>query len=489
MGMATPLRVFSLRNTAFGHLRICFRKRMHGVVLWLMIGIIADYFGWKICDTLGRVILMKRIRTGFSVLLAVLLFAQSPAGAADEGVAVFDLDKCVEIALSGHPDLAAGRYDLAAGRAKVEQARAADNPAIGFSTGYSEMTTVGSGTVTDSWSSSVTLSQLVTDWGKTHAAVRKSLQDKESTSMTLERTISQVVYEVRRSYFLLLKAEKNLEVAEETLALNDAQLEKAKAFFEVGRVSKYDVTSAQVARSNSNLAMIQARTALKDGMTSLRAAMGYLGSAEFSIADIPGDEAALTGNHLPTLEETVRFAVENRPDLQAYLARVESARSSVTLSRLGNVPELSFSGSYGWGSTEFLGDDTWRAGMTLSFSIYDGGLQREKTREALANLAGTEARLESLRQTVISEVTSAWLAARDSVEVVAAAAEGLKMASDNLEIASGRYRVGVGSPLEVADATKYYAEARAGWFGALYDQMIARATLEQAMGGYIKWQK
>lgn len=121
--------------------------------------------------------------------------------------------------------------------------------------------------------------------------------------------------------------------------------------------------------------------------------------------------------------------------------------------------------------------------MTLSFSIYDGGLQREKTREALANLAGTEARLESLRQTVISEVSSAWLSVRDSAEVVAAAAEGLKMASDNLEIASGRYRVGVGSPLEVADATKYYAEARAGWYGALYDRMIAKAALEKAMGG------
>lgn len=429
---------------------------------------------------------MKRVRAGFTVLLVVFLFVQSPAWAANEEVAVFDLDKCVEIALSGHPELTAGKADLTAGSAKVGQARASGNPAIGFSTGFSEKTTSGSGTSTDSWSSSVTLSQLVTDWGKTNAAVRKSLQDMESTSMTLERTVSEVVYEVKRSYFLLLKAGKNLEVAKETLALNDDQLEKAKAFFEVGRVSKYDVTSAQVSRSNSNLAMIQARTALKDALTALRAAMGYFDAAEFSITDIPGDKIAMTMEDLPSLDEAIRFAVEKRPDLQAYRARVESARSSVTLSKLGNVPELSLSGTYGWGSTEFLGNDTWRAGMTLSFSIYDGGLQREKTREALANLAGTEARLESLRQTVISEVSSAWLAVRDSGEVVAAAAEGLEMASDNLEIASGRYRVGVGSPLEVADATKYYAEARAGWYGALYDQMIARATLEKAMGGFIR---
>ena len=444
---------------------------------------IADYFIDNICDTRSRVMHMKIKRISFTVLMFVLLSVRSPVLAADGGVAVFSLDKCVEIALSQHPDLAASKADLKSANARVGQARAASNPAIGFSTGFSEKTAAGSGTVADSWSSSVTLSQLVTDWGKTHAAVRKSLQDMESTSLTLERTVSEVVYEVKRSYFLLLKAEKDLEVAKETLVLNDAQLEKAKAFFEVGRVSKYDVTSAQVARSNSSLAMIQARTSFKDAMTALRAAMGYFDPAEFSIADIPEDDAAVTGDYMPTLEKTVKFAIENRPDLQAYLARVESARSSVTLSKLGNVPELSLSGSYGWGSTEFLGDDTWRAGMTLSFLIYDGGLQREKTREALANLAGTEARLESLRQTVISEVSSAWLAVRDSGEVVKAAAEGLKMASDNLEIASGRYRVGVGSPLEVTDATKYYAEARAGWYGALYDRMIAKAALEKAMGG------
>ncbi|MDT8284057.1 MAG: TolC family protein [Thermovirgaceae bacterium] len=426
---------------------------------------------------------MKITRISFTVFMFVLLSVRSPVLAADAGAAVFSLDKCIEIALSSHPDLAASKADLKSANARVGQARTAGGPSIGFSSGYSERSPEGSGSTAASWSSSVTLSQLVTDWGKTHAAVRKSLQDMESTSMTLERTVSEVVYEVKRSYFLLLKAEKNLEVAKETLALNDAQLNKAKAFFEVGRVSKYDVTSAQVSRSNGNLAMIQARTSFKDAMTSLRTAMGYFEPEEFSVADITEDDTPATGEDLPELEEAVRSALEKRPDLQAYVAKVESARASVTLSKLGNAPELSLSGSYGWGAAEFLGNDTWRAGMTLSFSIYDGGLQREKTRESLANLAGTEARLESLRQTVVSEVSSAWLAVRDSVEVLAAAEEGLKMASDNLEIASGRYRVGVGSPLEVADATKYYAEARAGWYGALYDRMIAKATLEKAMGG------
>lgn len=426
---------------------------------------------------------MRATKVCFAVFTLLLFLTQSPACSAPGEHPVFDLDRCVKIAVSGHPDLAAARSDVAAGLAKVGQAQSGAKPSIGFSTGFSKRTAAGSGSATDSWSSSVTLSQMVTDWGKTHASVRKSLLDMENASMTLEWAVSGVVYEVKRSYFLFLKAEKNLEVAEETLALDDAQLERAEAFFGAGRVSKYDVTSARVSRSNANLGVIQARTTLKDAMTSLRASMGYFDAAEFSVADIDEEAACNDEDDLPALDEAVRSALGKRPDLHARLAKVESARVSVTLSKLGNVPELYLSGSYGWGSSDFLGDDTWRTGMTLSFSIYDGGLQREKSREAAANLAGAEARLESLRQTITSEVSSAWLAVRDSQEVVTAAAEGLKMASENLEIASGRYRVGVGSPLEVADAAKYYAEAREGWYGALYDRMIARAALEKVMGG------
>ncbi|HBG14744.1 MAG TPA: hypothetical protein DDW96_05445 [Synergistaceae bacterium] len=120
--------------------------------------------------------------------------------------------------------------------------------------------------------------------------------------------------------------------------------------------------------------------------------------------------------------------------------------------------------------------------MTLSFPLYDGGLQREKTREALADLEGAEARLEAYRQIVVSDVTQAVLTASDASEAVSAASEGLRMATENLEIATGRYRVGVGSPLEVSDATRNYTEAKAAWYAALYDRLTARAALEKAMG-------
>ncbi len=401
---------------------------------------------------------------------------------AEAAPAVMSLEECIETALLRHPDLAAGRAGVVASEARAGQTRTGFYPSIGFSTAFSERSSSGTGSSEGSWSSAITLSQMVTDWGRTHAMLRRSLLDVAVKTLELETTRSDIVYEVTRSYFQLLKAGKELDVAEESLALNDERLEQAEAFFRVGRVSRYDVTAAQVTRSNANLALIRARTAQKEAMTALKAAMGLTDAVEFDIAGIDDDPDPGTQGGFPSLEWAIGSALENRPDLIAYKVNTESAETSVLLAGLDNAPQLSLSGSYGWGSADFWGQDTWRAGLTLSFPIYDGGLQREKKREARANLEGAQARLESYTQRVVSDVTSAWLAASDSAETVAAAAEGLQMALDNLEIAKGRYQVGVGSPLEVSDATRNYTEAKAAWYSALYDGMTARAALEKAMG-------
>jgi len=425
---------------------------------------------------------IKRSLKSICFLVLFSLGTVAYASEAPPGSVVLTLEDCINTAISGHPDLAAGRADLQASEARVGQAQSSRYPSLGFSTGYSEGSSGVAGSSEGSWSSGITLSQLVTDWGRTHATVRRSLLDVDNRTLALEAKRSDVVFEVTRAYFQLLRSEKDLEVAEETLTLNQVRLEQAEAFFKVGKVSKYDVTAAQVSKSNADLALIRARTSRKEAMTALKAAMGLAGAPDFRVLDVEGYEADIGDYDVPSLDEAIGIALENRPDLLAYQVALQSAETSFTLARLDNVPQLNLSGNYGWGDSGFWGGDSWRAGVTLSFPLYDGGLQREKTREALADLEGAEARLEAYRQIVVSDVTQAVLTASDASEAVSAASEGLRMATENLEIATGRYRVGVGSPLEVSDATRNYTEAKAAWYAALYDRLTARAALEKAMG-------
>ena len=58
----------------------------------------------------------------------------------------------------------------------------------------------------------------------------------------------------------------------------------------------------------------------------------------------------------------------------------------------------------------------------------------------------------------------------------------VKQATENLEIANGRYAAGVGNPIEVTDAEVSLANAKTAYNQALYDYKVARASLEKAMG-------
>lgn len=80
------------------------------------------------------------------------------------------------------------------------------------------------------------------------------------------------------------------------------------------------------------------------------------------------------------------------------------------------------------------------------------------------------------------DVEQAYLDVRDTAEQIVMAEKTVLQAQENYDLASGRYRTGVGNPIEVADATISLNNARANLNTALYNYKIARAILEKSIG-------
>jgi outer membrane protein TolC len=55
-------------------------------------------------------------------------------------------------------------------------------------------------------------------------------------------------------------------------------------------------------------------------------------------------------------------------------------------------------------------------------------------------------------------------------------------AKENLDLANGRYQVGVGSIIEVTDAQTLYTDAQTTYIRAIYDYKIADAQFTRALG-------
>lgn len=413
------------------------------------------------------------------VMTLLLLFpALSLALEIEEGKTL-TLEQCLEIALERHPELQGSRAAMEVKDSGVAQARTAWKPGVDLSSSYNRRSVTDDGY--DSYSSSATVSQLITDWGKTKSQVAVAELELQASRYDYDDRVQVLFLDVKEAYLDLLRTMKEEEVALEAVKMYEHHLEQALAYYQVGKVSRIDVTTAEVDLSKARLDLVQAGTSVKTSRSGLNNALGYPDAPVFDIEDMLSFEKIGI-----TRDEALKSALMTRPDLRSLESKKKGAEESVILAGKSNSPTLSARAGYSWGDETFTGDDEVYAGLTLEVSLYDGGLAKEKTRQARAELDKARADQEKLRQDVIMEVEKAFLEVQDSGKVIETTEKTVEQARENLELANGRYEVGVGSPVEVTDATENYINARNDYYGAIYDHHSALASLEKAIGGRLK---
>lgn len=436
---------------------------------------------------------MKRIIT-FALLLLVV--APYKAGAEDtiRKDELLTLQRCIEIALIKHPTIVAAQNSVSANQSRVFEAKANYYPQIAANAGYSKIKSTsssGRGSVVstadgtfvsssgsfDQYTGSITLSQNIYDFGKTSSQVdiQKFLLD--SSKSDLETTVEQVLFNVKQAYYGVLQTKRNRDVAEDTVKQFQLHLDQAKGFYEVGTHPKYDVTKAEVDLSNAKLNLIKAENSVKVSKVTLNNAMGVPDAPDYIIED----NLAFQKYEI-AFPQAIETAYKNRPDLQSIIAKRASIERSIDLAKTGYYPVLTGNAAYQRAGSSFPLEEGWSAGVALTFPIFSGFLTKNQVEEAKANLAVARANEETLKQGIYLDMQQAYLnlgVAEDSINNTRLT---VQQATENFEIANGRYAAGVGNPIEVTDAEVLLNNAKTAYNQALYDYKVARASLEKAMG-------
>jgi outer membrane protein TolC len=89
---------------------------------------------------------------------------------------------------------------------------------------------------------------------------------------------------------------------------------------------------------------------------------------------------------------------------------------------------------------------------------------------------------EDRRQLIALEVEQSYLRVVETQERIKANEAAARAAKENLDLAQGRYQVGVGSIIEVTDAETLYTDAQTTYIRSVYEYKIADAQLARAMG-------
>lgn len=392
-----------------------------------------------------------------------------------------NLKRCIETALLYHPVIQAARSTIRIGESRIGQARANYYPQVNWQTEYSRTHPATSRVVEqktyNDYRINVGLNQMLYDFGKTKTQVDIQKLNTESSRQDLSRVETEIVFGVQQAYYSLVQAQKNLEVAIETVGQFQHHLEQAKGFFEAGAKPKFDVTKAEVDLSNAILNRIRAENALRIARVNLNNAMGIPDIPEYVI-----DETLLPETYAIDLPAALEKAYAVRPDLQSVKKQVEAAEAAVNLAKKGYYPYLTGNAGYGFGGGDFPLGEGWNVGAALNVPVFNGLETRYSVEEARASLDVVKAQEQTLLQQIRLEVEEAFSNLREAEERTVAAQMAVRQAEENVELATGRYDAGVGNPIEVTDALVSLSNARTNYIAALTDARIARAELDKATG-------
>lgn len=394
------------------------------------------------------------------------------------------LEDCLKFALGNNPKIQAAIQDVFASDARIRQAWSAWFPQLSWQTGYTRIRqlqlsdALGKNLVFNYYTlGQISLSEMLYDFGVTQNQVTIRKLENEQYKITLTATINEVICDVKNAYYNLLYSFEQKRVAEEMVKRYDLFYQQAKGYYTAGTNPKVDVTIAEVNLSNSKLSLIEAENAVDIAMAKLNNAMGLPYMNKYNVQDKlrykPCDIS---------LEAAVEVAKEARPDYKLATVKIETARQNLQLTKKAWVPQITVEGQYQIGGKSFTSNYGYSFGAYLNFPTVNGMLIKNEIKEAKSLHSREIANAMTTQNDIYLEIQNAFYTLKEKRNKIPVSTLNVKQAKENYELSFGRYRAGVGNPIELKEAQVQLQDAELNYYNTLYEYNCARANLEKAIG-------
>ncbi|WP_447978352.1 TolC family protein [Candidatus Nitrospira bockiana] len=405
--------------------------------------------------------------------------------------AFLSLQQAIETALTTHPLVQEAAATLRASMARTEQSKSLYYPHI-----YANAdTTAGAGRVNprfligggllqpnlSQYTAGVIASQRLYDFGFTNALVESSEFAGRAQEHDLSARQALVLLDVQRSYFRSLKQRRLVQIAEDTVRERGVIRAQVASLYRNQLKSKLDLDLVQVELTNAESQLVKARNDLKASYADLNRAMGVEGRDDYVLEDLPIEVRA----HGP-LDDLVAESL-GHPDVQRVQQLALSADSRAKAAKKQYLPTLSAIASAG--DYEVYDRERnvstggwWTAGAVLSMPLFTGFLIENQVREAVADKDAAIAAKTTIEQTLKQQVITAHLETLTLAEQIKLAQEQVMTAEEALELARQRYKLALGSVVEVTQSEVAVTAAKTRLAQAQYDYKIAEATLSYVTG-------
>jgi len=285
------------------------------------------------------------------------------------------------------------------------------------------------------------------------------------------------------AYYAVLRGEQNVRVAKAALEDYREQSTIADRLYKGGVGQKIDDLRAQTQVAEAEREVVRRQNELDSARSALNDQMNRPLDAPITLVD-PASAPTVNGTDTHNREALISEALDKRPEALGASVDVQAAQKGVSIARTGMSPSvlLSLSGTR-YPTTSFSQPRQNVAALTLSVGVplYDGGLTREKVKEARAGVDSAKARQEQTKRDIALQVQNAALDVDTEVKRLDAANVALTSATAARKLAQQRFESQVGLYIEVTDAQSELTAAQAAQVEATYDLLTAKARLARSL--------
>jgi len=429
------------------------------------------------------------IRGGFLVLLVACGVQawpqQVPAAPVDDSrpSQSLTLAQAEALGLKKNPQISVARLQALVSQQAVREQRAALLPTASLNVtgvGADPGGRVTAGALNNSIiyprvAAGATVSQLVTDFGRTHNLVASSEFQAKAQDQSAAATSADIILAVDQAFFNALETKALVIVAQQTLDARQTFVDKIQALTNAKLRSDLDLSFAKVDASRARLLLLEARNNYQNAVATLSALLGFSDEQNFQLVE---DSPVINPPALD-VSPLIAEALAQRPEILALRSEVQGAEKFSHAEHDLWLPNVSALGVVGLAPVRDPHLSSWygAAGVNVNIPVFNGFLFNARAKSADLQTSIDRQKLTDLQDNIARDVRNSWQDSNRAFERLSVTQQLREQANLALDLAQSRYNLGLSSIVEFSQAELQKTEADISDTDARYQYRLTEIVL------------
>lgn len=284
-------------------------------------------------------------------------------------------------------------------------------------------------------------------------AEQQAAQDSITTTLNLEEQITQL-------YIQILYSKEAIGVNKATLEAAKKNEERGREMYEVGSISKADLSQLTATRAQDEYNVVQAESQVRSYTRQLKQLLQITNEEEFEVREMSGMTEGMALQEIPSLGVVYEGALTQRPELKKAQLAMQAADVQKSMAKAQRMPQVNMNASVGT-NTNTMNQKSWGnqvrtnfnvgAGFTVSVPIFDQRQTRTAINKATIQKQQAQLELKDRETQLYSTIENYWIQANNYQNQFRSARVSSQSASDSYDLLAAQFAVGLKNITELQD--------------------------------------